>query len=294
MVIEYLYIMERSNIIMIIYKTTNLINGRFYVGQDKYNNPNYYGSGKILKQSFKKYGKENFTKEILEYCSSLEYLNKREIYWINILNAQERGVGYNISKGGSGGDTISNNPNKDIICQNHSEWMKENNPTRGRKRSEEEIEKGRISYVGKYKGENNPMFGKPRSEETKQKIREKALGRIPSEETRKKISKSHEGKEGYWKNKKNKNHSEWMKFNNPNSGKTISEEHKQKLKDINSKPKTEEHKKNISLSSPNNKSCIVDDIKYRSVAESSRILGISENTIRGRIKNKNFTNYNYE
>jgi hypothetical protein len=32
---------------MIIYKTTNLINGRFYVGSDKYNNPKYLGSGKL-------------------------------------------------------------------------------------------------------------------------------------------------------------------------------------------------------------------------------------------------------
>jgi hypothetical protein len=34
---------------MIIYKTTNLINQKFYVGKDTHNNPNYYGSGKRLK-----------------------------------------------------------------------------------------------------------------------------------------------------------------------------------------------------------------------------------------------------
>jgi hypothetical protein len=166
--------------------------------------------------------------------------------------------------------------------------MKINNPTRGRKVSKEEIEKRKLSYVGKYKGENNPNYGKKRSDETKQKIREKALYRVPSDETRKKISNANKGKNGYWKGKKNKKHSEWMKINNPNSGKTMSEEHKQKIIYVNSKPKTEEHKKKISISSPNNKTCIIDNIKYRSVAESSRILGLSENTIRGRIKNKNF------
>jgi len=44
---------------MIIYKTTNLINGKYYIGKDKYNNPSYLGSGFILYQAIKKYGKEN-------------------------------------------------------------------------------------------------------------------------------------------------------------------------------------------------------------------------------------------
>jgi hypothetical protein len=51
---------------MIIYKTTNIVNGKIYIGQDKYDNPNYLGSGKILQLSFQKYGIENFRKEILE------------------------------------------------------------------------------------------------------------------------------------------------------------------------------------------------------------------------------------
>ena len=45
---------------MIIYRTTNLINQKFYVGKDTHNNPNYYGSGKRLKLAIKKYGIENF------------------------------------------------------------------------------------------------------------------------------------------------------------------------------------------------------------------------------------------
>ena len=47
---------------MIIYKTTNTINGKIYIGQDKNNNPSYYGSGKILQKAIKKYGKESYPK----------------------------------------------------------------------------------------------------------------------------------------------------------------------------------------------------------------------------------------
>jgi hypothetical protein len=48
-----------------IFKTTNLITGRFYIGQSILNRTRYYGSGKILKQSILKYGKYNFKKEII-------------------------------------------------------------------------------------------------------------------------------------------------------------------------------------------------------------------------------------
>lgn len=47
---------------MVIYKTTNLINGKIYIGQDSKDRPNYYGSGKLIHRAIKKYGKENFKK----------------------------------------------------------------------------------------------------------------------------------------------------------------------------------------------------------------------------------------
>ena len=54
---------------MIIYKITNTINGKIYIGKYQGNNfNNYWGSGKILKNAYKKYGRENFTKEIIYEC----------------------------------------------------------------------------------------------------------------------------------------------------------------------------------------------------------------------------------
>lgn len=88
---------------MIVYKTTNLVTGKFYVGKDEKNNPEYLGSGKILKIAINKYGVENFKKEILETCVTRDDLNKREKYWINELSATT--IGYNITEGGTGGRT---------------------------------------------------------------------------------------------------------------------------------------------------------------------------------------------
>ena len=42
---------------MQVYKITNLLNNRIYIGQDSNSNPNYFGSGKLIKQAIKKYGK---------------------------------------------------------------------------------------------------------------------------------------------------------------------------------------------------------------------------------------------
>jgi group I intron endonuclease len=88
---------------MHIYKTTNKITGKFYIGKEVGYKTYYLGSGKLLLQAIEKHGKENFIKETLEHCNSVEQLNEREIYWINKLNALGN-QGYNMAAGGSGGD----------------------------------------------------------------------------------------------------------------------------------------------------------------------------------------------
>jgi len=61
--------------------------------------------GKILKLAIEKYGKDNFTKEIIDTADTLDELNTKEIYWINTLDAKNRTKAYNIADGGSGGFT---------------------------------------------------------------------------------------------------------------------------------------------------------------------------------------------
>ena len=100
---------------MQIYKITNKINNKWYIGKDASNRPYYFGSGIAIKAAISKYGKENFEKTILEECDSLEELNIREIYWITYTNAVENPNSYNIAKGGEGGDLLSNHPKKNEI-----------------------------------------------------------------------------------------------------------------------------------------------------------------------------------
>jgi group I intron endonuclease len=80
---------------MVIYKTTNLINGKQYIGKDTKNNSKYLGSGTFLKKAIKKYGRENFKKEILEYCNDENHLLQREEYWLKKFNVASNVNYYN-------------------------------------------------------------------------------------------------------------------------------------------------------------------------------------------------------
>lgn len=89
---------------MVIYKTINLINGRWYIGKHQGNDPYYLGSGKILKQAIKKYGRNNFRKIVLEEVDTVEELNIKESLWIDVSDALTDPMSYNLVDGGTGGD----------------------------------------------------------------------------------------------------------------------------------------------------------------------------------------------
>ena len=93
-----------------IYLTTNKVNGMKYVGQKTYdkrgNWKTYLGSGVYLKRAISKYGKDNFSRQILEECESKEILDDREMYWIQYFDAVNSKNYYNIASGGDGGNTL--------------------------------------------------------------------------------------------------------------------------------------------------------------------------------------------
>ena len=88
---------------MIIYKTTNLINGKFYVGKYMGKKANYLGSGILLNRAIKRYGQENFKRETLQICLTKEEHIQAEIKWIKDLDATNIKIAYNIAPGGLGG-----------------------------------------------------------------------------------------------------------------------------------------------------------------------------------------------
>lgn len=209
---------------MIIYKTINLINGKIYIGQDRYNNPKYYGSGIILRQSIKKYGKENFKKEIIDYCSTISELNTKEKYWIEYYHSYEKEIGYNLTKGGTGGALVGESLEKMTSA------------LKGRKLSKEHKEKISKSLKDKNKGYKNGQYhkkpwNKGLTKQNSQKMLDisiksafKNKGRKQSQEERNKRSLSMKGK-----NTKVKSDNHKQKISETLKGRKLSIETKEKM-----------------------------------------------------------------
>lgn len=90
-----------------VYKITNTINGKFYVGVHKTNNFNdgYMGSGKLLKRAIEKYGIHFFKKEYLAIFDNPQEMFALESEIVNEEFSRNPNT-YNIGRGGSGGSRI--------------------------------------------------------------------------------------------------------------------------------------------------------------------------------------------
>lgn len=104
---------------MFIYKITNTINNKIYIGYDtgkvaenrrwNYHRKNYkYDKKKVLYLAMKKHGIEHFLFEVIEEVDINEHLIDKEIFYINLFQSFKKEVGYNRTLGGDGGDTFTN------------------------------------------------------------------------------------------------------------------------------------------------------------------------------------------
>lgn len=156
-----------------IYKTTNKVNNKIYIGQKKsakFLGEAYLGSGKILTQAVAKYGKEMFSVELIDTADTLEELGEKEKHWIKTLNSQDPSVGYNITPGGI-----------------HVPIEGQDNGFYGKHHTEETKQKLRESR------KNSP----PMSQETRNKIADAHRGSHRTLETRKKMGDQQRGRKQY-------------------------------------------------------------------------------------------------
>jgi len=159
--------------IYIIYETINLINGKKYRGMHKTSNieDGYLGSGYAFENAIKKHGKDNFKREILEYCNSYEELIEKEKIYVDDEWVKDSS-NYNLKTGGQNYGILSKDSKKKI-----SETLKR------------KYESGEIISVG-------PNKGKPTSGDTKKKISDTLKKKYENEEH---PSKGKTKSSGSWK-----------------------------------------------------------------------------------------------
>jgi group I intron endonuclease len=163
----------------LIYKITNLINGKIYIGSHKTMdvNDSYMGSGKYLIRAQRKYGIENFTKEILFIFDDPIKMYEKEAELVNDDFLSEAST-YNLKRGGFGGfDYINSRPEQFITKKRLASlklgskpgtkgWLKKFNTDENfRKTTIDHMRRGRLE-----KCPNGTFFNKKHKESTKMLI----------------------------------------------------------------------------------------------------------------------------
>ena len=204
---------------MYVYKMTNLLNGKIYVGlstvDTPYNKRNYYGSGHLIKRAIKKHGKKAFKKEIVFETNDLEELKNYEkdmIYELQTNNEM-----YNIAEGGQTGHWMKFKSEEEIksirekIRQSLLEYYKENDSStkgmkfdygprisealRGRKQPRDLVERRNKSNTGKRRTkEQKENISSAIKEAYKDGFSKEHKAKISKALTGRSLSKSHKEK----------------------------------------------------------------------------------------------------
>ena len=169
-----------------IYEVRCKVNNKAYIGkcQGLYN-PNYYGSGLLIRNSLRKYGKDSFElPKVLTTAKDMKELNALEIYWIAEFRRRygKQNI-YNILSGGEGGDILTDHPNREEIIK------KMIRSRTGHVTTEKTKQKIRLSMIGR-------NTDKRQSEDTKRRISEKLRGKpkkLFSDLHRQNISRAQKG-----------------------------------------------------------------------------------------------------
>ena len=217
---------------MYVYKITNIVNNKIYIGQHSTLNidDGYLGSGKLLRLALKKYGKACFLKEVLCFCESQQELSEKETFFISSYNSVDKSIGYNICTAAAGhpqtestrakiGDSLRGIPKPEGFSEKISKpkgpqslehRLKNSEKSKGRKwYRDPNSEESKLCYP--VEAPENWLLGRPASsmqgtktEEAMKKWKESIKNTKPrSEEFREKMAKI--AKDGWEKRKNGRN-----------------------------------------------------------------------------------------
>lgn len=188
---NYLYLNAHQH--YIVYKTTNQINGKYYIGvhaqdKDPYQEDGYIGSGPVLQAAIKKYGKENFIRETLFVFDNYvdAYAKEAELVSPEFLQ-ENKGKVYNLKPGGEGGYGMT---------EQHKQVLKDLF-TGVPKTPEHRAKMGRSGEENSMfglTGDKHPRFGTTHTDESKQKMSEKATIRMSDPDYVESIAAKNRGK----------------------------------------------------------------------------------------------------
>lgn len=259
--------MEEGNKYGVIYKITNKINGKVYIGQTiekggfdrRYrNNLERNTHNNHLKNAIVKYGIENFeiNKEF-DVGYSQDDLNQKEEYYIKLYKSTNRKYGYNKTTGGEG-RKLTEEAKRNMSIAQKKYYLTHQSIFKGKRRHEYDGENNPNYNNHKLSGENHPLFGKHHSKETKKKISKSNKGKLLGE-------KNPWYKKGYLQKGNN----------NPNYGNKWTQEQKEKASEYWKGRMTGENnaksKKIICLNTLEIFNCIREAMKKYNIVGSSDI-----------------------
>lgn len=174
----------------LVYKTTNLLDGKFYIGTHRTTNihDGYMGSGKYLKHAIEKFGIENFRREILFTFDNANDMFAKEAELVTEDMIASKNT-YNLKVGGFGGwDHINKDDNPERIRKNRRAREKTNQVLKNKYGQDWKIILARKAGQANFKkyGLNKKWIeagrtsfkGRTHSDETKAKMRQRRLGKV--------------------------------------------------------------------------------------------------------------------
>lgn len=193
---------------MIIYKATNLINGKVYIGQTRqklarridqhFSRADNSNRSSYFINAIRKYKRSDFIWVILSTEESIEQLNEKEKYFIKLFKSDIKEYGYNLESGGNC---------KIIVSESTRKKLSENAIKKGI--SPDNFKK-MLAAKKKYNRKRKPMSeeckrkisvahkGRIISPEQREKARINSTGKHPSEKTKAKLRLVQQGAKGYW------------------------------------------------------------------------------------------------